>query len=98
MATNADGPLSPPGSLCAVLHAETLPLCPAAVPQAWWPPGPQKPLQAEGDGDPLCPCGDTPLRPHRGEGEEPGGRGQDLARLSPPSSPYRAKGAVEHPR
>lgn len=94
----ADGPLSPPGSLRAVLHAETLPLCPAAVPQAGWPPGPQEPLQAEGDGDPPRPCGDAPLRPHHGEGEQPGWRGWDLARHSPPSSPHQAKGAIEHPR
>jgi len=95
---HADGPLSPPGSLRTVLHAETLPLCPAAVPQAGRPPGPQEPLQAEGDGDPPRPRRDAPLRPHRGEGEEPGAGGWDLARLSPPSPPRRATGAVEHPR
>lgn len=94
----ADGPLSPPGSLRAVLHAETLPLRPAAVPQTGWPPGPQKPLQTEGDGDPPRPRGDAPLRPHRGEGEELGGRGWDPARHSPPSSPHQAKGALEHSR
>ncbi|XP_042645957.1 nucleotide exchange factor SIL1 isoform X4 [Tyto alba] len=55
------------GSLRALLHAETLPLRPAAVPQAGRPPGAQEPLQAEGDGDPPHPCGDAPLRPHRGE-------------------------------
>ncbi|KAM6055951.1 nucleotide exchange factor SIL1 isoform 3-T7 [Chlamydotis macqueenii] len=55
------------GSLRAVLHAEALPLRPAAVPQAGRPPGPPEPLPAEGDGDPARPCGDAPLRPHRGE-------------------------------